>query len=412
MPELEFQCPLPNGLHARPASTLAEVAARFEAEISLENRRSGASANARSVLEMVALGVKRGDPCCLRIAGADAERAARTLRGFLDNELPVCDEALPAEAPASAAALPRGLHDACGRWYAGTVVCPGIGRGRVVLIRGAQVPRELLEMPALSPDEEREKARRANAAVRATLETRLAGRPPAVEEGILRAHLSILGDVGMQQKIGAAIDTGRSGMQAVTEAAAHFAARMRESESAYVRERAIDIEDIGFQLLERMHGARLRSTQLVLAEASVVVAESLTPRQFLALDKGLLQALVLEHTGATSHAVILARSFGIPTLTGVADVRAHVASSRPCAVARNAWPASGAHRPAPATASPSRSPPTSRPRRSLRRPSVPAPTGSACSGPRCSSWIARRRPPRRSSSPSTSRRRAPRRTAR
>ncbi len=325
MAELDFQCPLPNGLHARPASTLAEVAGRFEAEISLENRRSGASANARSVLELVALGVKSGDRCRLRIAGADAESAARTLRGFLDNELPGCDEALPAEAPASGAALPRGLRNACGRWYAGSVVCPGIGQGRVVLIGGAQVPPELLEAPAQSPDAERERVRRANAAVRATLETRLSGRPPKVEEGILRAHLSILGDVGMKQRIGAAIEAGRSGMQAVAEAAAHFAARMRESESVYVRERAIDIEDIGFQLLERMHGTRLRSPQLDLVEASVVVAESLTPRQFLALDKRLLQALVLEHTGGTSHAVILARSFGIPTLTGVVEVRAHVA---------------------------------------------------------------------------------------
>ena len=324
MPELDFQCPLPNGLHARPASTLAEVAGRFDAEISLENRRSGTSANARSVLELVALGVKRGDRCCLRIAGAEAESAARTLRGFLDNELPVCDETLPAEAPASGAELPRCLRNACGRWYAGSVVCPGIGQGRVVLIGGAQVPPELLAAPAQSPAAEQERVRRANAAVRATLETRLSGRPPKVEEGILRAHLSILGDVGMQQRIGAAIETGRSGMQAVAEATAHFATLMRGSESVYVRERALDIDDIGFQLLERMHGARLRAPQLELVEASVVVAESLTPRQFLALDKRHLQALVLEHSGGTSHAVILARSFGIPTLTGVAEARVHV----------------------------------------------------------------------------------------
>jgi len=335
MAELEFQCPLPNGLHARPASTLAEVVGRFEAEISLENRRNGARANARSVLEMVALGVKRGDRCRLEIRGADAESAAASLRAFLDNELPICDEALPAEAPATGRALPRGLRNACGRWFAGTVVCPGIGKGRVVVLGAAFVPPELLEQPAEAPADEREKVRRANVALRATLEMRLASKPPAVEEGILRAHLAILGDVGMTQRTVAAIDSGRSAMQAVSEAAAFFAARMRESESAYVRERAIDIEDIGFQLLERMHGSRLRSPQLDLAEAAVVVAESLTPRQFLALDKRFLQGLVLEHTGGTSHAVILARSFGIPTLTGVAEVRAHIAPGTEAVVDAN-----------------------------------------------------------------------------
>jgi len=324
MAELDFQCPLPNGLHARPASTLAEVVGRFEAEVSLEHQASGASANARSVLELVALGVKSGDRCRLRIAGADAESAARTLRGFLDVELPVCDETLPAVAPAGGGALPRGLRNACGRWYPGTPVCPGIGKGRVVLVGAAHVPPELLEAPALAPAEEELRVRRATAAVRATLETRLAGRPALVEEGILRAHLAILGDVGMTQRIDAAIESGRSAMQAVAEAAAFFAARMRESGSVYVRERAIDIEDIGFQLLERMHGTRLPAPQLELSVESVVVAESLTPRQFLALDKRWLQALVLEHSGATSHAVILARSFGVPTLTGVADVRAQI----------------------------------------------------------------------------------------
>ncbi|MFH1419422.1 MAG: phosphoenolpyruvate--protein phosphotransferase, partial [Planctomycetota bacterium] len=61
-----------------------------------------------------------------------------------------------------------------------------------------------------------------------------------------------------------------------------------------------------------------------LTEPSVVLAKNLTPRQFLSLDKRLLKALVLEHAGTTSHTVILARSFNIPTLTGVANLRANV----------------------------------------------------------------------------------------
>jgi fructose-specific PTS system IIA-like component len=335
MPELEFQCPLQHGLHARPASTLAEVVARFQAEISLTNQRSGASANARSVLEMVALGIKRGDRCRMRIAGADAESAEKTLRAFVLNELPICDEALPAEPPATGSNLPRGLRGSGVRWFAGSVVCPGIGMGRVVVVGGARIPPELLLVPARAPAEEREQLRRATAAVRAALETRLAVRPPAVEQGILRAHLTILGDVGLHQKIAAAITAGDSAVQAIAQASAYFAGQMRAAESVYVRERALDIEDIAFQLLERIHGSRLQCEQPGLSEPSVVVAESLTPRQFLALDKRQLQALVLEHTGGTSHAVILARSFGIPTLTGVADVRTHLAAGAQAIVDAN-----------------------------------------------------------------------------
>src|ERR1019366_5765129 len=49
---------------------------------------------------------------------------------------------------------------------------------------------------------------------------------------------------------------------------------------------------------------------------AVVVAESLTPGQFLALDRTFLKGLVLASAGGTSHTVILARSFNIPTLAG------------------------------------------------------------------------------------------------
>ena len=335
MAELEFSCPLPNGLHARPASTLAEAVARCGAEVELVHERSGTSANARSVLEVVALGVKHGDRCRLKVAGADAARATARLQSFVREELPICDEALPEAPQTKGCELPRALRSSGARWHSGSVVCPGIGRGRVVLIGAVEIPPELLAAGAQGAEAEREKLRRAQAAVRAALESRLALRPPAVEQGILQAHLAILGDVGLTQRISAGISAGESAARAISEASAFFAGRMRAAESTYVRERAIDIEDIAFQLLENLHGTRLRAPQVELSEPSVVVAESLTPRQFLALEKRLLQALVLEHTSGTSHAVILARSFGVPTLTGVAEVRAHLAPGTQAVVDAN-----------------------------------------------------------------------------
>src|SRR6185436_3659222 len=108
------------------------------------------------------------------------EHAASSLRAFLERELPVCDETLPAEAPATGRALPRGLRHACGRWFSGSVVCPGIGKGRVVMLGSAQLPPELLERPAEAPADERERLRRASLALRAALEMRLASRPQQV----------------------------------------------------------------------------------------------------------------------------------------------------------------------------------------------------------------------------------------
>src|SRR3569833_494797 len=59
---------------------------------------------------------------------------------------------------------------------------------------------------------------------------------------------------------------------------------------------------------------------MILVEDSIVVADSLTPCLFLSLDGRFLKGLVLAEAGTTSHTVILARSFGVPTLVGVENI--------------------------------------------------------------------------------------------
>lgn len=320
--ELTFQCPLPNGLHARPASLLSDVALPFAAEITLTNARTGAVANAKSVLSIVALDVRMGDACVVRCAGADVAAACAALREFTSNVLPGCDEALPGTSAGTCVVLPRALREVDIRWHAGTVVCPGIGQGIVVVAGGLALPEELAYERALAREAEHDRARAAIAAVRAALEKKLAAHPSDVEAGILRAHLAIAGDVGLGEKIAALVAGGISAGRAIVQAAQYFAEQLKATGSAYVRERAVDVEDIALQMLEQIYGERLQTGEIGLTQPSVVAAENLSPTQLLALDKRYLVALVLEHGGVTSHAVILARSFDIPTLTGVADVRA------------------------------------------------------------------------------------------
>jgi fructose-specific PTS system IIA-like component len=73
-------------------------------------------------------------------------------------------------------------------------------------------------------------------------------------------------------------------------------------------------------LLREIYGDAAQAAELKLTAEAVVVAEALTPGQFLALDRKWLKGLVLASAGGTSHTVILARSFNIPTLAGVAEL--------------------------------------------------------------------------------------------
>lgn len=333
--EYTFQFSLPNGLHARPASRLADVAAGFVSDIRLINERTGSDANAKSVLSIVANDVRLGDDCRIHISGTDAEVALVDIRNFTTHILPTCDEPLREPAAEDERVIPRMLLKANVPWHTGTTVCDGIGQGVVVVAGRSSLSAEQECGVAYSCDEEQGKARRAIADVQDGLKGKLAARPSSTEAGVLRAHLSIAADTTLEAKITESTAAGSSAACAIVKAGEFFAARLRVSESLYIRERAIDVEDICQQMLECLYDGKSLAIGIELTKPSVVLAKNLTPRQFLALDKRLLKALILEHAGTTSHTVILARSFGIPTLTGVTDLTAHVSVGREAIVDAN-----------------------------------------------------------------------------
>ena len=89
------------------------------------------------------------------------------------------------------------------------------------------------------------------------------------------------------------------------------------TENAYLQARQLDIQDVGLQILQAAYGGERFSSAFYLGEDSVCIAKDLTPSQFLALDKDKLKGLILSQGTKTSHTVILARSFDVPTLVGV-----------------------------------------------------------------------------------------------
>ena len=118
----------------------------------------------------------------------------------------------------------------------------------------------------------------------------------------------------LAEKLAELVSGGAAAGRAVADAGEFFAARLREAGSQYIRERAADVQDICIQLLEAIYGPDFQPAAVPLTWPAVVLADSMAPRQFLALDRQWLQALVLGSAGATSHTVILARSLGVPVL--------------------------------------------------------------------------------------------------
>ncbi len=322
--EFDFRCPLPSGLHARPASHLAETSLRYACAIELKNERNGAVADAKSVLALVAADVHHGDPCRLRFDGADAEVASSSLREFVMHALPACDVPLPAAPSSGPVVLPRVLRDADARIVSGVPVSRGIGRGRLVIAGGCSWTAIEDGERVRGPAAEQAAVDAALAAVRASLEAALAARPSAAEAGILGAQLALARDASISREIAQRIAKGLSSRRAVAEAGRHVVEKLMRIDSTVVRERAVDVEDLFAEVLERLGATGVRG-RTRLDGPSVLLAESLAPRQLLALEREHLRGLLLEREGSTSHVVILARSFGIPTLSGVRDARSTLA---------------------------------------------------------------------------------------
>ncbi len=86
MQDFHFVFPLPNGMHARPASQLEAVAARFSSAVHLHCERNGNRADAQSVLSLISADIRHGDTCILRVDGADEETAFEEVVRYLSND--------------------------------------------------------------------------------------------------------------------------------------------------------------------------------------------------------------------------------------------------------------------------------------------------------------------------------------
>ena len=98
--------------------------------------------------------------------------------------------------------------------------------------------------------------------------------------------------------------------------AEEYAARLRQSGNEYLSERAQDITDIFGRVLDEMldiHPFDINSVP----DGCVIIATSLSSADTIILSRRKISGLVLSEGGVSSHVVILARNYGIPTILGI-----------------------------------------------------------------------------------------------
>ncbi|EKO3840813.1 phosphoenolpyruvate--protein phosphotransferase [Vibrio harveyi] len=322
MKSFSFSCELPNGVHARPASHVEAVCNSFDSSITWQNQRTGMSGNAKSVLSLISTDTLLGDECLITIEGQDEDSALTQLKQFITNEFPHCDAPLATtpQEDENLDPLPRNFSNLNVAHIRGRSVSEGFGQGVLKAIGAINFDAFTDLPPAKSLNEERSQLNSGLEAVVKSLTIQL-NSSEHTEGEVLKAHLSIAKDEEFRQTIASNLVEGRSSADAIIATAKHFGEVMKNSSSAYMRERELDIRDVCYQLLQSIYGDERFGSQNKLTQPTVCLADDLTPSQFLELDKSLLKGLILSHGGNTSHTVILARSFAIPTIVGVEGSR-------------------------------------------------------------------------------------------
>src|SRR5271165_5668791 len=315
---------LRQGLHARPAALLAQRAKVFGAAASL--RAHGRSANARSVVAIMALGVRQGDELTIEADGADAAQAVAGLIAGIQDALRMESAAGHDVARrANAAGAAAGSEPEATRGLAAiqspappTGVLLGVAAVAGFAVgRATRIERREIEVTEAGAGSARESADldQARAHVRARLE-RVAATGGATRGEIIAAHLEFLDDPQLNETAHELIDAGKSAGFAWRMAIRRSIAALQSLDDSRLRERADDLLDVELHVLLALAG-EARPMNLPLPEQAVLIADDLLPSELTALDRQRLIAICLSAGGATSHVAILAAAMEVPMLVGL-----------------------------------------------------------------------------------------------
>jgi phosphotransferase system enzyme I (PtsI) len=213
---------------------------------------------------------------------------------------------------------------------AGIPVSPGVAVGRAVLwvSREDTSPRRTLEPEEIPAEIER--FRRAADAAAAEIESTAAQvleRLGPEYAAIFHAHALFLKDRAFTGPIEKRIAGEAVNAEwAVTATAEALAARFRGLPDEDLALRATDLDDVARIVRKHLGGEEegRHAMEDLAGEAIVLVADELTPSDAVRIPRDRVVAFATERGGKTSHAAILARSFGLPAVVAVPRLLASI----------------------------------------------------------------------------------------
>jgi phosphotransferase system enzyme I (PtsI) len=154
------------------------------------------------------------------------------------------------------------------------------------------------------------------------MQQRIAESIGAKDAAIFDAHLLVVEDRTLIDEVLRKLETDLCNVEWIfQEVATRYAETLNKIDDPYLRERALDIQDVTKRVIRNLQG-KAPKTFLALTEPHILVAHNLTPSDTASMDRAKVLGIATDLGSRTSHAAILARSLNIPAVVGLHDITA------------------------------------------------------------------------------------------
>jgi phosphoenolpyruvate-protein phosphotransferase len=307
--EAQWRVTSEHGLHARPAALIAASLKDLGAQVSI--LAHGRTANARSVVALMSLGVREGEVIAVRARGRDAPAAIAALARLFS----------PVESPRPPVAI---VPIPGRRRIQGVIGARGLAVGALVRMEAQDL--DILEQ-GRGTELEWAALQAALGEVARHLEA-LASHAASERRSIVLAHRELVADPELRRAAGDWIAKGKSAAFGWRSAMRASIAGLLALDDRLLAERAADLRDLEGQVLRVLAGLP-PSAARQLPEYAIVVADELLPSQLLSVEPGQIAGLCTARGGPTSHVALLAAAMGIPALVAAGRAVLEVPAGTP-----------------------------------------------------------------------------------
>lgn len=215
--------------------------------------------------------------------------------------------------------------------FQGAGVSPGLARGVIHLVRDDvdDVVRYPIEPSQIANEIARFEAALVQTRVQILeMQQKIAEAIGAKDAAIFDAHLLVVEDRTLIDEVLRHLETESCNVEwAFQEVASNYAETLSKIDDPYLRERALDIQDVTRRIVRNLQGKAPKAL-LSIAEPHILVAHNLTPSDTATMNRNLVLGIATDLGSHTSHTAIIARSLNIPAVAGLHDATGKLESGQ------------------------------------------------------------------------------------